>query len=109
LRIAAKVVRDRSAEIRWVREVMEMCLRFAYFYFMGGDPDRIRATAPRHVAHWRGLGLTDYLGGPFEDRTSGLITFSAGDATEAQHAVETDPFVVESLIGSSWLKHWIPE
>jgi uncharacterized protein YciI len=102
-------VRDRSAEIRWVREVMEMSLRFAYFYLMSSDPDRIRATAPRHVAHGRGLGLTDYLGGPFEDRTGGLITFSASDATEAQHAVETDPFVVEGLIGSSWLKHWIPE
>jgi len=47
--------------------------RFAYFYFMSGDPGRVRATAPRHVAHWRGLGLNDYLGGPFEDRTSGLI------------------------------------
>ena len=54
-----------------------MSPRFAYFYFMSGDPDRVRATVPRHVAHWSGLGLNDYLGGPFEDRTGGLITFSA--------------------------------
>jgi uncharacterized protein YciI len=96
-------------KVRWVREVVAMRPRFAYFYFMSGDPGRVRATAPRHVAHWRGLGLNDYLGGPFEDRTGGLITFSAGDVMEAQRAVETDPFVVEGLVGPSWLKHWVPE
>ena len=63
----------------------------------------------RHVAHWSGLGLNDYLGGPFEDRTGGLITFSTRDFTEAQRAVETDPFVLEGLVGSHWLKHWTPE
>jgi uncharacterized protein YciI len=86
-----------------------MSPRFAYFYFMSGDSDRVRATVPRHVAHWSGLGLNDYLGGPFEDRTGGLITFSTRDFTEAQLAVETDPFVLEGLVGSHWLKHWTPE
>ena len=86
-----------------------MSPRFAYFYFMSGDPDRVRITVPRHVTHWRRLGLKDYLGGPFEDRTGGLITFSARDATEALRAVETDPFVLEGLIESYLLKQWIPE
>jgi uncharacterized protein YciI len=86
-----------------------MSPRFAYVYFMSGDADRVRITVPRHVAHWRELGLNDYLGGPFEDRSGGLITFSARDATEALQAVETDPFVLEDLIGSYLLKHWIPE
>jgi uncharacterized protein YciI len=63
----------------------------------------------RHVAHWSQLRLNDYLGGPFEDRSGGLITFSAPDATEAQRAVETDPFVLEGLVGSYLLKQWIPE
>jgi uncharacterized protein YciI len=53
--------------------------------------------------------MNDYLGGPFEDRTGGLITFSTRDFTEAQRAVETDPFVLEGLVGSHWLKHWTPE
>jgi uncharacterized protein YciI len=83
--------------------------RFAYFYFMSGDPDRVCVTVPRHVAHWSQLRLNDYLGGPFEDRSGGLITFSAPDATEAQRAVETDPFVLEGLVGSYLLKQWIPE
>jgi len=86
-----------------------MSPRFAYVYFMSGDADRVGVTVPRHVAHWKGLGLADYLGGPFEDRTGGLITFSASNATEAQQAVETDPFVLEGLIGSYLLKHWIPQ
>ena len=102
-------MKDRSFEGPWVRDVIEMSPRFANFYFMSGDPDRIRGTAPGHVAHWTGLGLNDYLGGPFEDRTGGLITFSASDATEAQRAVETDPFVVAGLVGPSWLKRWLPE
>jgi hypothetical protein len=45
--------------------------RFAYLYFMEDDPDRIRATVRRHVAHWRQQRLPGYLGGPFEDRTGG--------------------------------------
>ena len=48
-----------------------MSPRFAYLYFMTDEPDRIRATVPRHVAHWQQLRLPGYLGGPFEDRTGG--------------------------------------
>jgi hypothetical protein len=58
-------------------------LRFAYFYLMEDDPDRVRATVPRHVAHWHDLELTGYLGGPFADRTGGLITFQANDDQQA--------------------------
>ena len=48
-----------------------MSPRFAYLYFMTDEPDQIRATVPRHVAHWQQLRLPGYLGGPFEDRTGG--------------------------------------
>ena len=63
--------------------------RFAYLYFMKDEPDRIRATVPRHVAHWQQLRLPGYLGGPFEDRTGGLITFQAEDGERARRAVDT--------------------
>ena len=86
-----------------------MSPRFAYFYLMGDDPDRVRATVPRHVAHWRDLGLADYLGGPFADRTGGLITFQADNDQQAQHAVAADPFVQERLLKAHWLKQWTPE
>lgn len=50
-----------------------MSPRFAYFYLMASEPERARVTVPPRVAHWRSLGLTGYLGGPFADPTGGLI------------------------------------
>jgi uncharacterized protein YciI len=82
---------------------------FAYLYFMTDDPDRVRAAVGRHVAHWRDLRLPGYLGGPFEDRTGGLITFQAEDSQQARRAVDTDPFVQEGLLEAHWLKQWTPQ
>ena len=83
--------------------------RFAYFYLMEDEPDRVRDAVPRHVAHWHGLGLTGYVGGPFADRTGGLITFQADDDRQAQGAVDADPFVREGLLKAHWLKRWTPD
>jgi len=82
---------------------------FAYFYLMKADPGRVRVVAPRHGSYWRGLRLVHYVGGPFEDRTGGLITFDAEDAAAAQRAVDGDPFVLEGLVEAHWLKKWTPE
>jgi hypothetical protein len=49
-------------------------MRIAFFYWMKDDPDRVRAVAPEHAAYWRDLALHRYLGGPFADRSGGLIT-----------------------------------
>jgi len=76
---------------------------------MKDDPDRVRVAVPRHVSHWRELRLTDYLGGPFEDRTGGLITFETDYPGQADRAVETDPFFEEGLLDAYWLKVWAPE
>ena len=81
---------------------------FAYFYLMKADPDRVRVVAPRHASYWRDLQLAHYLGGPFDDRTGGLITFDADDAAQAQRAVCEDPFVLEGLVEARWLKQWTP-
>jgi uncharacterized protein YciI len=86
-----------------------MSPRFAYFYLMRDDPDRVRVAVPRHIAHWSELGLTGYLGGPFEDRTGGLITFETDDRGHAESAVDADPFVQEDLLEEYWLKEWVPE
>jgi uncharacterized protein YciI len=68
-------------------------MRFSYFYFMKEDPERVRAVAPQHVAHWRGLGLREYVGGPFADKSGGLITFEAPSVEAAERHVGNDPFV----------------
>ena len=79
---------------------------FAYVYFMADDAERIRDVAPLHSAYWQRLALSHYAGGPFADRSGGLITFDASDETAAERAIEGDPFVLERLITWSWLKRW---
>ena len=84
-------------------------MRVAYSYFMKDEPDRVRAVAPDHVAYWRGLAITGYLGGPFIDRPGGLITFEIGSSEQAEQLVADDPFLREELIETGWLKEWVIE
>ena len=86
-----------------------MSPRFAYVYFMKDDPQRVRAAVAGHVEHWQGLRLDGYLGGPFEDRSGGLITFDAEDEESAGRMVSSDPFVADGLLEVYWLKRWLPE
>jgi uncharacterized protein YciI len=82
-------------------------MRFLYFYLMRGVPDRVRATAPKHAAYWRELHLNDYLGGPFADRSGGLITFEAESGAAAEALVANDPFLREDLLERHWVKEWL--
>jgi hypothetical protein len=82
-------------------------MRFLYFYLMKDAPDRVRAAAPKHAAYWRELGLRDYLGGPFADRSGGLITFQAASDAEAGRLVANDPFLSEGLLKRHWVKQWL--
>ena len=84
-------------------------MRIVHFYSMRQEPDRVRAIAPEHVAYWHGLGLRGFLGGPFADRSGGLITFEADSVDEAERAVAGDPFIREELLESSVVKQWVPE
>jgi hypothetical protein len=84
-------------------------MRFLYIYFMTDAPDRVRAAAPEHAAYWRALGLRDYLGGPFADRSGGLITFEADSPEDADRLVGDDPFLRADLLERHWVKEWTPE
>ena len=84
-------------------------MRFAYAYFIEDAGDTIPTTVPAHVAHWQGLSLQRYEGGPFADRKGGLVVFDAASETEAEQAVAADPFVREHLVRASWLKRWLVE
>jgi uncharacterized protein YciI len=83
--------------------------KFAYVYFMKDDLDRVHAAVPGHVSHWEALHLDGYLGGPFHDRSGGLITFEADDEEHARSAVNSDPFVPDGLLHAYWLKGWTPQ
>ena len=83
-------------------------MKIAYFYWMKDD-DRVRTVAPEHAAYWRGLAMPGYHGGPFADRSGGLITFEADSVEAAQSVIAADPFVREELLENSVVKQWRPE
>jgi uncharacterized protein YciI len=67
--------------------------RFLYFYLMRNTSEAVRQLVPLHVQYWHSRDLPDYMGGPFADRTGGLITFAAASAGDAQQIISDDPFV----------------
>jgi uncharacterized protein YciI len=81
-------------------------MRFAYMYFMTSDEGAVRRTAPVHADYWNQLQLPGYAGGPFADRSGGLITFFAQDEQQARHMIDADPFMRAGLIKTQWLKQW---
>jgi len=83
--------------------------RFLYFYLMKNNPDQVRITAPKHAEYWKSLSLEDYEGGPFADRSGGLIIFSAHSWEQAQALASEDPFRTAGVIETSWVKQWVPE
>lgn len=85
-----------------------MSARYVYVYSMVDDPARVRSVGPLHAGYWHGLDLAGYRGGPFADRSGGLITFVAEGSAEADGAVAGDPFVREGLLTSYSLNEWEP-
>lgn len=81
-------------------------MRVAYFYFMKHEPDRVRAIAPRHASYWNELAVDAYRGGPFADRSGGLILFDCDTEERAERLVAGDPFRREGLVEQHWLKEW---
>jgi uncharacterized protein YciI len=84
-------------------------VKVIHFYAMKPDPDRVRSVAPQHAAYWHALRLPGYRGGPFADRSGGLIAFEAGSIEDAERIIASDPFVREALIKTSVVKQWVPE
>lgn len=86
-----------------------MAKRFAFFYFMKREPEKIKAAVPLHIEYWHSLKLNKYLGGPFADRSGGMITFESESIEEATKITNNDPFVTQDLFESKWIKEWIVE
>ena len=83
--------------------------RFVYFYFNQNEPEKIRQLVPAHVGYWKTANLKEYLGGPFGDRTGGLISFAASSLEQATEIILQDPFILEGLIAEKWIKEWVVE
>ena len=82
---------------------------FLYFYFNRNEPEKIKQVVPAHVQYWKAANLKGYRGGPFADRTGGLISFAALSFEEATEIIQQDPFILEDLIAERWIKEWIVE
>jgi uncharacterized protein YciI len=82
-------------------------MRFLYVYFMNEATERVFAAAPKHAAYWKALALPHYLGGPFSDRSGGLITFETDSDAEAERLVANDPFLQQGLLERHWVKRWM--
>jgi uncharacterized protein YciI len=82
-------------------------MRVVHIYAMKPEPQRVRVIAPKHSAYWRQLCVRGYQGGPFHDRSGGLITFETDSSQEAEQLIRADPFVQEDLLESSWVKEWL--
>jgi uncharacterized protein YciI len=80
---------------------------YAYFYTMSDDANRIRELAPAHVAYWHELSPDNYQGGPFSDKSGGIITFEAENDRIADCYVINDPFYAGNVFSESKLKEWI--
>jgi uncharacterized protein YciI len=49
------------------------------------------------------------MGGPFADRTGGLISFVAADLQQATGIILKDPFLLEDLVAERSIKEWLVE
>ncbi|RWU07300.1 hypothetical protein DWB63_01140 [Pseudodesulfovibrio sp. S3] len=76
---------------------------------MSGNPEEIGEAVPGHIRYWEDLRLEGYRGGPFADRSGGMIVFTAVDEDQAKRIVAGDPFVERGVVGESWLKAWRAE
>jgi uncharacterized protein YciI len=83
--------------------------RFIYFYFNRNEPEKVRQTVPAHIGYWKRADLKGYMGGPFGDRTGGMISFIASGIQEATEIIQQDPFILEDLVDQNWIKEWILE
>ncbi len=83
--------------------------QFAFFYLMKNDPERIREIVPGHIRYWKDNKPVNYSGGPFVDRSGGLIVFDAEGMGAAEKLAGNDPFVIEQVLETRWIKEWIRE
>jgi uncharacterized protein YciI len=81
--------------------------RFIFCYMMTDDAEAVASTVGAHVAYWKDAKPDGYLGGPFADRSGGVITFLAADRDIAAGLVGLDPFVREGVVRDWWVREWL--
>lgn len=80
-----------------------------FFYTMKNEPELIKGLVSEHIRYWENLNLVNYKGGPFIDRSGGLITFLFDDLEQAKKIINEDPFIKGNVISDIHIKVWIAE
>ena len=88
---------------------MRIMRLFVFAYMMSDNPDKIKESVPLHIEHWKSQSFEYYKGGPYADRSGGLITFSASNIDEAESIASKDPFVANEVLDHYAIKEWMPE
>lgn len=81
--------------------------KFAYIYFMKNDPALIQSLVPKHVEYWHRENPPGYAGGPFADRSGGMILFDSDDQQQASLLAGKDPFRTDGAIEKYEVKEWL--
>ncbi len=84
-----------------------MLKQYVFFYLMKNDPEKIRDIIPSHIKYWKDSKPINYSGGPFSDRSGGLILFEAENMEAATELATNDPFIVQEAIETNWIKEWV--
>ena len=86
-----------------------MLKQYVFFYLMKNNPEKIRDILSEHIRYQKDSKPINYSGGPFGDRSGGLILFEAENMETATELAMNDPFVVREAIETKWVKEWIRE
>lgn len=82
---------------------------FMFSYQMHNRPEQIKSTVLGHVSYWKSQTFEYYKGGPYADRSGGMIIFTAPGIAEARSIIEKDPFMKNGIVDTHVLKEWKPE
>ncbi len=80
--------------------------KFIFFYF-NTRLEKVREVVPSHIDFWNNQQFESYTGGPFSDKTGGMIIFTANSLTEANEIIKKDPFMAGNLISEYYIKEWL--
>ncbi len=86
------------------KEDKTICL--AFFYFMNPAAENLPQRINDHIAYWKSLSLPGYQGGPFSDKSGGLIQFRAASFSQGEQIALGDPFVTHDCLEMFWVKEW---
>lgn len=81
---------------------------YIFMYFLVDDVQKIKNTIGPHVKYWKNEEFNYYRGGPFSDKTGGLIIFTSKSYEEATEIINNDPFIKGDTLKEYLLKEWIP-